>query len=148
MTGNGRARGATALDLELLNNRLSTLFVGNGHGAGAAGWTPAVTLQESDAGMVLTVELPGMTEEEIDVQIEGQTLIVQGQKCEPEGEAGRYHLRERAFGSFQRAFRLPGYVEADRISAQLANGVLSLTLPKAETAKPRRIGIGSARRQD
>jgi HSP20 family protein len=141
MASNGFTNGSAALDFQLLNNRLSTLFPGNGQGVPAS-WAPAVSLAETPEGLLLTVELPGMSASEVHIEIENQTLVVHGEKREAATESGRYHLRERDYGPFRRVFRLPRWVEGDRISAHLENGVLSLRLPKAPSATPRRIEIG------
>ena len=135
-------------DLELLGNRLSTLFATNGHTARAGAWEPAVSLEETPDAMVLTVELPGLSADEIDIEIESQLLVVRGEKHETAAhEGGRYHLRERSYGPFQRAFRLPRSVQGDGISAHYENGVLSIRMPKAPEAKSRRIEIGGTEPQ-
>src|SRR5688500_15599454 len=141
MASNGFTNGSAALDFQLLNNRLSTLFADNGHGV-AAQWVPAVSLRETPEGLVLTVELAGMSADDVHIEIENHTLVVRGEKREASTEDGRYHVRERDYGPFRRVFRLPRWVEGDRISAHLENGVLSLRLPKAPSAAPRRIQIG------
>jgi HSP20 family protein len=146
MASNGFTNGIAALDFALLNNRLSTLFADGGHETHAGGWAPAVNLQETAEGLIMTVEVPGMSREEIEVQMENEILIVCGDKRETASEEGRYHLRERAFGAFRRGFRMPRWVEGDRISAELANGVLTIRLPKAPTAQPRRVEIGAEQR--
>jgi HSP20 family protein len=142
MASNGDTNGSPMLDFELLNNRLSTLFAGGAHPASAGEWAPAASVQETTDGLLVTVELPGTSREDIDIEMENGTLVVKGSKREGTSEVGRYHLRERAHGAFRRAFRLPSWVENDRISARLENGVLSIRLPKAAAAQPRRIEIG------
>ena len=129
-------------DFDLLDNRLSTLLATNGHGARFGTWEPAVSLQETPDGFTLTVEVPGMTRDEIAIEMENGTLTVRGTKRDAEGEDGRWHVRERAYGPFRRVFRLPRWVEADAVSADLENGVLSIRLPKAVAAQARRIQIG------
>jgi HSP20 family protein len=141
MASNDFTHGSAALDFQLLNNRLSTLYAENGHGLPAS-WAPAVSLEETPEGLILTVELPGMSGDEVHIEIENQTLVVRGEKREASTENGRFHVRERDYGPFRRVFRIPRWVEGDRISAHLENGVLSLRLPKAPNAHPRRIEIG------
>jgi HSP20 family protein len=137
--------GIAALDFALLNNRLSTLFAENGQDPEGA-WALAVSLQETAEGLILTVEVPGAAREDIEVQMENGTLAVQVQKRETGAEDGRYHLRERAYGAFRRSFQMPRWVESDRVSAELENGVLTIRLPKAPAAQPRRIEIGGDQR--
>lgn len=133
----------TAREFELLSDRVSTLFAANGHGSHSARWEPVVTLEETPDGLILTVELPGVSSDEIDVRIENHTLTVQGDKKETRAHesAGHYHLRERSYGSFRRVFRLPRTVQADRITAHFENGVLSLRMPKSPEALSRKIEI-------
>ena len=146
MASNGYANGSAAHDFELLQNRLSTLFAANGQAAAVAGgWAPAVSLQETPAGLTLTVELPGLTRDQVAIEIENDTLTIRGEKPDTPNE-GRYHVRERAHGPFQRVFRVPRWVESDGISADMEHGVLEIRLPKARAAQPKRIEIGGDRK--
>jgi len=91
---------------------------------------------------VLKAELPDMTREDIDVTVDNGTLTLKGEKKESKEERDKdYYLTERRYGSFMRSFRLPETVEADKIAASFAQGVLTLTLPKIEKAKPRQITV-------
>lgn len=109
-----------------------------------AGWAPSVNVEERDEEILLTAELPGLSDENIDIELENNVLTISGEKEErrEEGESGgRFHLVERSFGSFRRSFTLPRTVEADGIEAHVDNGVLTVRMPKAAEAKSRKIGV-------
>jgi HSP20 family protein len=103
-----------------------------------AGWNsaPAVDIAEKDGAYEITAELPGIDEKNLEVQLSNDVLVIKGEKQEEKEEKQKdYHLSERRFGSFQRSFRLPEDVEAEKIEAQFKNGVLTVTLPKSAEAK-------------
>lgn len=103
----------------------------------AAAWpvAPAVDLVEKDGQYEITAELPGMDEKNVEVKIANGVLTIRGEKAEEKKEERKdYHLSERSYGSFQRSFRLPDNVDADKIEAHFAKGVLSVALPKAAAA--------------
>ncbi len=105
-------------------------------------------MEEAADELLLTAELPGMREEDINVDIERNILTIRGEKREAREEVDdghRYHVRERRHGSFQRAFTLPWSVEADEIRADFDGGVLTVRLPKAPEAKSRAIEIASGK---
>ena len=117
-------------------------FVGRG---GGATWQPAVDIQETARELRLDVELPGLREEDVEIEVENGILSVRGQKSaerKEEGEEGRYHLVERSYGSFFRSFQLPQGVDAEQIAADFESGVLRIRIPKAALPQPRRIQIG------
>ena len=117
-------------------------FVGRG---GEASWQPAVDIQETARELRLDVELPGLREEDVEIEVENGILSVRGQKSaerKEEGEEGRYHLVERSYGSFFRSFQLPQGVDAEQIAADFESGVLRIRIPKAALPQPRRIQIG------
>jgi HSP20 family protein len=101
---------------------------------------PAIDFGEDDKAYKITAELPGLEAKDLDVSIAGDTLLIKGEKRqETEQKEKNYHVSERAYGSFQRAFALPDGVARDKITADLSKGVLTLTLPKtAEAQKPAR----------
>ena len=109
-------------------------------------WSPAVDVRETDNEFIVSAELPGLTQDDVYITIENGVLSLSGEKKEEreEGKAdsGRYVL-ERRYGRFQRSFSLPRGVATDNISAKFSDGILTVTLPKAATAKPRQIKIGS-----
>jgi len=99
---------------------------------------PAVDVTEGDKDFKVTAELPGLEEKDIDVTVSDHTLTIKGEKSYEKEEKNKdHHVSERAYGSFQRSFALPERVDADKITAGLAKGVLTVTLPKtAEAQKP------------
>ncbi len=109
-------------------------------------WMPAVNVEETADELVLTAELPGLRQENVEVEVENNILTLRGEKSETrkEGDENRkYHLWERSYGSFQRSFTLPRTVSADKISAEFTDGVLHVRMPKAAEAKGRKIAIGN-----
>jgi HSP20 family protein len=110
--------------------------------AGLRPWTPAVDIVETENDLVLTADIPGIKLEDIDIRLENGTLTISGErKFENEEKKGAYHRVERSYGSFQRAFALPDTVDVDKVDAHYENGVLKVTLPKKEIAKPRSIKV-------
>lgn len=102
------------------------------------GMMPAVELSETNDDFTCTVELPGMKQKDITISFENDTLTVKGEKREEteKKEGKRMHVWERAYGAFERAFTFPGKVDVDKITAEFADGVLSIKVPKAADAKP------------
>ena len=101
-----------------------------------------VDLYENDDEFIVKAELPGLEPDDVDINISGNTLTLQGQfQSEQQGEQGSVHFRERRYGSFRRAFTLPTHVEADKAEADFKNGVLTIRLPKVEEAKPKQIPV-------
>src|SRR5215510_10713600 len=111
---------------------------GNGEaaGTGPGSWTPAVDIHETDDGFVIKAELPGVSRDDVSVDVHQNTLTLRGQrKHEAEVKNERYHRVERAYGTFQRSFVLPTVVDQDKAQATYKDGVLELHLPKSEAAK-------------
>jgi HSP20 family protein len=107
-------------------------------------WYPVVDVREATDELVLQAELPGLRSEDVSVGVENGVLTISGEKKQQteEGQEGSdYHLVERRYGRFERSFTLPRSVDAQKVQAEFANGVLTVTLPKAEAAKPRRIEV-------
>ncbi|HRO11847.1 Hsp20/alpha crystallin family protein [Amaricoccus sp.] len=105
---------------------------------------PATDLVEKNGGYEITAELPGLDEKDVEVKVANGALTIRGQKTETREESDKaYHLSERRYGSFQRSFPVPEDVDADRIEASFAKGVLTVTLPKspAKQANEKRISI-------
>lgn len=98
--------------------------------------TPAVDIAESDKAYEITAELPGMEEKDIEVKLANGTLTIRGEKSEETEEKKKdYYLQERRYGSFERRFRVPEGVDADKIEAAFKKGVLTVTLPKSAQGK-------------
>jgi HSP20 family protein len=109
------------------------------------GWIPAVDVMETDSALVLTAELPGMTERDIQLSIENDVLTLRGEKAESKDERAKgWYLMERSYGAVQRTFALPKSVDANAIDATFRNGVLTITLPKLAQARGRTIAITAA----
>jgi len=105
-------------------------------------WMPAVDVRETDDSYIVNAELPGLTKKDIDITLEDNVLRLSGERrFEKEDERDDYHRIERAYGSFSRAFTLGGGVDASNVKASFKDGVLTVTVPKAEETKPRRIEI-------
>ena len=98
--------------------------------------SPAVDVVEKDDAFEITAEVPGLDEKNIEVKLANGILTIRGEKTEEKEEKDKsYHVSERHYGSFQRSFQLPEYVDADKVSAAFAKGVLKVTLPKTPNAK-------------
>jgi len=105
-------------------------------------WSPAVDIYETENELVLKADLPDVDQKDIDVRVENQTLTVAGQrKFEQKTDGKGYHRIERSYGNFVRSFAVPNTFDTEKISAEYRNGVLSVTLPKKEAAKPRQVKI-------
>ncbi|GAB7078587.1 Hsp20/alpha crystallin family protein [Megalodesulfovibrio paquesii] len=108
------------------------------------GVMPALNVRETPEALEVTAELPGVTAADIEVTIDKGVLTIKGEKkFEEEKQEGAYHRVERSYGSFARSVSLPAPVAEDKVTANFTNGVLTLTLPKAEEAKARKIEITS-----
>lgn len=128
----------------LLDVHMPSIFGREGNGY-AALWMPRLDVHETDSAYVVQADLPGMSIEDIDVQVEGSTLLISGErKGELVSPAGHYAHHERTFGKFQRAFTLPAVVKVDEVNATYAHGVLTVTIPKVEEARTKRIAIQAA----
>ena len=105
-------------------------------------WTPAVDILETENALILKADLPDVDMKDITVEIENGTLTLKGErKFEKDDQTQGYHRIERSYGFFVRYFSLPDTVEADKVHADYKNGVLSVSLPKKELAKPRSIKV-------
>ncbi|HEX6387199.1 MAG TPA: Hsp20/alpha crystallin family protein [Anaerolineae bacterium] len=106
---------------------------------------PALNVWTNADGVVVTAEIPGITPDDLDISITGDTLTLTGaRRPEETGENVRYHRRERGFGRFTRSLQLPYRVEASQVSATFDKGVLRIDLPRAEADKPKKIQVKAA----
>jgi HSP20 family protein len=135
-------------DLISIQDRMNRLFEQTlsrsrgDEGVSATSWTPAVDIYETADTIVMKAELPGVAREDIQIQINENTLTLQGERRFAKDVREENYLRlERAYGGFHRSFTLPATVQQDKIRALFKDGVLELTLPKAEDSKPKRISI-------
>ena len=106
-----------------------------------SGWTPALDLYQDNDNVVPTVELPGMRKEDIDISLNDGVLTIAGERQNSLGEGENAERTERFSGKFRRSITLPSRVDAGKVSASYKDGILTVTLPKAEEAKPRQIQI-------
>jgi HSP20 family protein len=105
-------------------------------------WSPAVDIFETEDALTLRADLPDVKLEDIDVRVENQTLTVSGnRKFERDEKVKGYHRIERSYGEFVRSFAVPSTVETEKVAADYKNGVLTITLPKKEAAKPRQVKV-------
>ena len=137
------ARELNSLQQEM--NRLFSSFfdtpAGPGNG-GARRWIPAMDLVETDDHFVLRADLPGLSEEDVHIELEDNVLTISGdRKTEHEERKEGYYRVERATGTFRRSLTLPEGVDADAIQATFDKGVLEVRIPKPEERKPRRVQI-------
>ena len=136
-------------DLISLQERMNRLFEqtldhsrGEREGMVAGTWAPAVDIYETPDSIVLQAELPGLSKDDIDIQVRDNVLTLKGERrSEKEVKEGNYLRVERAYGGFQRAFTLQAAVQADKIRAVFKDGVLDVSIPKVEEAKPKQIKI-------
>jgi HSP20 family protein len=128
-------------------DRLMSGFLGwfpSGPSAVPGRGQPAVNLWEGGDALFAELELPGVKSDQIEVAVVGDELSLTIRREDVVQEGVTYHRRERAVGGFTRVVRLPLEVDAEKVAAELRNGVLTITLPKAESAKPRKIQVASA----
>jgi len=104
--------------------------------------TPVVNVEETENNFQISAELPGMEKKDIQISVENNVLSISGEKkFEDETKNKNYHRVERSYGKFHRSFKIPGGVDVNNIDASYKNGVLNLTLPKMEEAKPKQIEV-------
>ena len=124
-----------------MENLMERLFAPE-DGRWLAGFSPAVNVAETETGFEVTLELPGMKAEEFKVELKNGELWITGEKREEKEEQGKtFHRVERCYGEFRRVIPLPGKVEEEQIAAEYKEGVLKITIPKTEEAKPRHIEV-------
>ena len=108
----------------------------------SSAWLPAVDIYESDSELVMTAEVPGIDEKDIDISLENSVLSIKGErKFEKETKEENYHRIERSYGSFYRSFTLPSYIDSEKINAVHENGVLKITMGKKLELKPKKVKI-------
>jgi HSP20 family protein len=104
-------------------------------------FSPSLDVAETDDNFVVSVDLPGVPEKDIDITVANNVLTIRGEKKSEKEEKGTYYRKETWSGSFQRTISLPSTVDADQVEANMKNGVLEVSLPKREEAKPKRISV-------
>lgn len=133
--------GLAALEIDRLNRMFESALTGEPLSSGA--WIPAVDIHETpEQGVVVKAELPEMKREDIKVTFENNTLSIEGERTFNRDENGqKYHRVERGHGSFRRSFTMPANVDPARVTADYKDGVLTITLPRREEARPRQIQV-------
>jgi len=144
--GGIRRRGDLFGDLtrmqEDMNRFFDEFFGEHRRGLSEGAWLPAVDVSETDNEFVVRAELPGMSHEDIDINVQDNILTLKGEKKQEKNEEGEnFHRLERSYGSFSRSFTLPTGVKPDDIKASFKDGILHVSMPKAEEAKPKKIAI-------
>ena len=139
-----RARDMHTMPKEM--TRLVHEFIHGGmhsDGVGRGGsWTPAVDIYEGDEAFTVKAELPGFSKDDVQVEMKDNRLTLKGERIhQTDVNEAKYHRVERVYGTFQRSIRLPTMVDVDKAEATFKDGVLKLTLPKAEEVKPKAIRI-------
>ena len=131
-----------------LRREMDSLFDRATHGTPVWGWRshelPAVNVMGSDDAIVVTCELPGVKNDDVNISVTGDTLLIRGErKAEQVSDDRSYHRRERRVSRFSRSITLPTPVDADKAKANFEDGVLTIRIPKSPASQPRRIAVGS-----
>jgi HSP20 family protein len=133
-----------------IQDRMNRIFEDAFRGQGRSGeedwlggsWAPPVDIYEHDGNLVLKAELPGIDPKDVDVRVENNVLTLRGErKFDSEVKRENCHRVERAYGTFSRSFTLPNVVDTQNIKAEFKDGVLRVTMPKREEAKPKQIQV-------
>jgi HSP20 family protein len=137
-------RGVTSLQ-EQVNRLFNDAFDRRGEESNLTAWAPAVDIYETEHELVVKADLPDIDSKDLDIRVENNVLTIRGErKFEKKVNEENYLRVERAYGSFARSFTLANTVNSDAIKAEYQNGVLTLTIPKREEAKPKQIKVNVA----
>ncbi len=138
--------GSMWKEMNRLQREMNHLF--GSYGAGGDGWPAlavsftALNIWQDESAVYAEAELPGLELNDLEIYVTGgNQLTIKGERKQPNLEKGTWHRQERGFGSFARVVNLPVDVNADRVEARLVNGVLTISMPKSEAAKPRKITV-------
>jgi HSP20 family protein len=135
------SRGATTLQ-EQFNRLFSDVFERTGEESNLTSWAPAVDIFETEHELVVKADVPDVDPKDLDIRVENNILTIRGErKFEKKVDENNYLRVERAYGSFARSFTLANTVNAEAIKADYQNGVLTLSIPKREEAKPKQIKV-------
>ena len=134
-------RGATSLQ-DQINRVFNDVLERTGEESSLTAWAPAVDIYETEHELVLKADLPDIDPKDLDIRVENNILTIRGErKFEKQVNEDKYLRVERSYGSFARSFTLSNTVNAEAIKADYQNGVLTLTIPKREEAKPKQIKV-------
>lgn len=135
-------------DLSIIQDRMNRLFentMARSRGEETttlAAWAPPVDIYETKDAIVVKAELPGIDQKDIDIQVSDNVLTIKGErKFESDVNRENFYRIERSYGTFQRSFSLPNIIQQDQIKARFINGILEISLPKVEKAKPKQIKV-------
>lgn len=132
-------------EMNRLRDEMERVFGENGLHQGRTAAYPLLNVWGGDVNLFVEAELPGFELSDLEIFVSGDNqLSIKGQRTPPQHEGGTWHRQERGFGSFSRMIELPEPVDAEKVTAEFKNGVLVITMPKREEAKPRRIEVKSA----
>jgi HSP20 family protein len=123
-------------DLLALHEQIGQLV-----GTDAPGWTPPVDLYETPTGFVLTAEVPGLARDHVEIHAEESRIVIRGERPGAPVPCEQYHRVERGHGRFSRAFSLPEPIDVDQVTADLQDGLLTVTIPKAGGRGSRKINV-------
>lgn len=133
-------------EMDRLRREMDRLFTGfRGFRPLRVGVFPPLNVSEDKDNLYVRAELPGINPSDIEISVEGDTLTLRGERKSAEvGENVSYHRREREFGRFRRSLTLPTRINTDKVEAVFKNGILRITLPKAEEVRPKQIAVKTA----
>jgi len=138
-------RGLSTLQDQMNRLFADTLFRGRSDESALTTWAPAVDICETENALVVKADLPDVNEKDLDIQVENNILTIRGErKFERDVKEDNYLRVERAYGSFSRSFSLGNTVNTEAIKAEYRDGVLTLTIPKREEAKPKQVKVSVA----
>jgi HSP20 family protein len=130
------------IDFRTEMDRLFEDLVGEAGPAPTAGWIPAADLKESDDGFTVRLDLPGVDKKDVKVSVHDDVVTIRGERKQEKAEQNQsWHRNERIYGLFERSFRLGVPLDPSRVKATYQSGVLTVSVPKAESSKPREIEI-------
>jgi HSP20 family protein len=129
-------------EMERIQRDMNRILSSYQRGVHSAPGFPAINIWTGEDGAILMAEIPGVSPDELDISVVGDTLTLQGERKRPEiGENAQYHRQERGYGRFSRTMQLPFPIEVDKVEAAIERGVLKMTLPRAEADRPKRISV-------
>jgi HSP20 family protein len=132
-------------EMDRLQREMDRLFRASSANRVGSGGYPSMNIWSNEDSAMITTELPDINLDDVDISVVGDTLTLSGRRMPEElPEGARYHRQERGYGKFARSIKLPYTVDGDKVEATYNRGVLSITLPRAESDKPRKIQVRSA----
>jgi HSP20 family protein len=133
-------------DISVLQDRINRIFnesAGRAENASSRMWSPVVDIMETQSDLVVRAELPGMSREDIDIEVTDESLTIRGERKFDEAVKDEYIRVERPYGPFQRSFSIGVPVQPDKVKANYRDGLLEVVIPKAEETKPKKIKINA-----